>query len=97
MPKTGWLQYAGNSVAPLCRKMTARLLLVDFWTDSTHTQPLFSALMAGAFLVDTGVGDVYSEDEGRQWLKQTGWQALERKALAGPVSVIVAEAAERAR
>lgn len=73
----------------------ARLLLVDFWTDSTHTQPLFSALMAGAFLVDTGVGDVYSEDEGRQWLKQTGWQALERKMLAGPVSAIVAEATER--
>jgi SAM-dependent methyltransferase len=71
----------------------ARLLLVDFWTDSTHTQPLFSALMAGAFLVDTGVGDVYSEDEGRQWLQQTDWQVLERKTLAGPVSVIVAEAA----
>jgi ubiquinone/menaquinone biosynthesis C-methylase UbiE len=70
----------------------ARLLLVDFWTDATHTQPLFTALMAGAFLVDTGVGDVYSEDEARQWLAQTGWQALERKELAGPVSVIVAEA-----
>ena len=70
-----------------------RLLLADFWTDSTHTKPIFSALMAGAFLVDTGVGDVYSEDEGRQWLKQAGWQALEWKVLAGPVSVIVAEAA----
>ena len=69
----------------------ARLLLVDFWTDVTHTRPLFSALMAGAFLVDTGVGDVYSEDEARQWLTQTGWRALERKELAGPVSVIVAE------
>ena len=63
----------------------ARLLLVDFWTDATHTQPLFSALMAGAFLVDTGVGDVYSEDEARQWLAQSGWEALERKELAGPV------------
>jgi hypothetical protein len=48
--------------------------------------------MAGAFLVDTGVGDVYSEDEARQWFMQTGWRALERKELAGPVSVIVAEA-----
>jgi hypothetical protein len=70
----------------------ARLLLVDFWTDATHTRPLFSALMAGAFLVDTGVGDVYSEDEARQRLMQTGWRVLERKELAGPVSVIVAEA-----
>ena len=71
----------------------ARLLLVDFWTDATHTQPLFTALMAGEFLVHTGVGDVYSEEEGRQWLEQTGWRPLERKPLAGPVSVIVAETA----
>jgi SAM-dependent methyltransferase len=32
----------------------ARLLLVDFWTDSTHTQPVFAALMAGAFLLGRG-------------------------------------------
>jgi len=25
----------------------ARLLLVDFWTNSTHTHPVFAALMAG--------------------------------------------------
>jgi len=74
----------------------ARLLLVDFWTDSTRTQPVFSALLAGAFLVDTGVGDVYSENEARAWLKQTGWRGLERKALVGAVSVIVAEAGEGA-
>jgi hypothetical protein len=29
----------------------ARLLLADFWTDATHTQPPFTALMAGEFLV----------------------------------------------
>jgi hypothetical protein len=52
--------------------------------------------MAGAFLVDTGVGDVYSENEARAWLKQTGWRALERKALVGAVSVIVAETGEGA-
>jgi hypothetical protein len=71
----------------------ARLLLVDFWTDATHTQPLFTALMAGEFLVHTGVGDVYSEEEGRRWLEQTGWRPLARKPLAGPVSVLVAETA----
>jgi SAM-dependent methyltransferase len=27
----------------------ARLLLVDFWTDATHTEPAFAALMAGTF------------------------------------------------
>ena len=42
-----------------------RLLLADVWTDATHTQPAFAALMAGEFLVGTGEGDVYSEEEAR--------------------------------
>jgi SAM-dependent methyltransferase len=71
----------------------ARLLLVDFWTDATHTQPAFAALMAGEFLVITGEGDVYSEEEAHRWLEETGWRALESKPLAGPISVIVAETA----
>ena len=70
----------------------ARLLLVDFWTDPTHTRPTFAALMAGEFQMFTGEGDVYSEEEVSGWLRQTGWQALERKPLAGPASLIVAEA-----
>ena len=71
----------------------SRILLVDFWTDPTHTQPMFAALMAGAFLLRTGEGDVYSEEEVRGWLVTTGWQPLERKPLAGPASLIVAETA----
>lgn len=70
----------------------ARLLLVDFWTDPSHTQPTFAALLAGEFQMFTGEGDVYSEQEVRVWLQQTGWRALERKPLAGPASLIVAEA-----
>lgn len=72
-----------------------RLLLVDFWTDRTHTQPLFAALMAGLFLLITAEGDIYSEEEVRSWLTQSGWQFLERKSLAGPASLIVAQTAER--
>ena len=72
----------------------ARLLLVDFWTDATHTEPAFAALIAGEFLVITGEGDVYSEEEAHRWLQETGWRALEREPLAGPVSVIVAETAQ---
>jgi SAM-dependent methyltransferase len=68
----------------------ARLLLADFWTDATHTEPTFAALMAGEFLVITGEGDVYSEEEARGWLENTGWQVMERTALAGPMSVLVA-------
>jgi SAM-dependent methyltransferase len=71
----------------------ARLLLADFWTDPTHTQPLFAALMAGEFLVITGEGAVYSEEDVRDWLGETGWRLLERRPLAGPASLIVAEAA----
>lgn len=71
----------------------ARLLLVDFWTDPTHTQPTFAALMAGEFLLVTGEGDVYSEEEVRGWLNESGWKFIERKPLAGPGSLIVAQTA----
>ncbi len=71
----------------------ARLLLADFWTDETHTQPLFAALMAGEFFVITGEGDVYSEEDVRGWLQKSGWRFVERKPLAGPISLLVAEAA----
>ena len=68
-----------------------RLLLADFWTDPSHTDPPFAALMAAEFLIITGEGDVYSEEEVSGWLRETGWRALERKHLAGPQSLIVAE------
>jgi SAM-dependent methyltransferase len=71
----------------------ARLLLVDFWTDPTHTQPLTAALMAGAFLLVTGQGDVYSAEEVQEWLQATGWRMIEHTPLAGPTSLIVAEKA----
>jgi ubiquinone/menaquinone biosynthesis C-methylase UbiE len=83
----------------LMRKMRAtvqrgaRLLLVDFWTDPTHTDPPAAALMSGEFLVMAGEGQAYSEQEADQWLGQTGWRKHERKQLAGMSSVIVAEAA----
>ena len=71
----------------------ARLLLVDFWTDSTHTQPPVAALMAGQFLMSTGEGDVYSAEEAHGWLEESGWRAVERKPLDVANSVIVAETA----
>jgi len=70
-----------------------RLLLADFWSDATHTQPPLAALMAAEFFVITGEGDVYSEEEARGWLQESGWRAVERKPLAGPVSLLVAETA----
>jgi SAM-dependent methyltransferase len=68
----------------------ATLLLVDFWTNSTHTEPLFAALMAGAFLLRTGEGDIYSEEEVLNWLQETGWRTVDRRPLGNRASVIVA-------
>jgi SAM-dependent methyltransferase len=72
--------------------LSGRLLLADFWTDPTHTQPLHAALMAGEFAVHVKEGDVYSVDEVRAWLPQTGWRFVEHAPLAGPQTLIVAEA-----
>jgi len=81
------LRRARQAVAP-----GARLLMVDFWTNPGHTEPLAAALMAGEFLVVGGSGDVYSVEEARNWLEKTGWRFLEHRPLDGPVSLIVAEA-----
>ena len=70
----------------------ARLLLADFWTDPTHTEPLHAALMAGEFAVHLREGDVYSVDEVRDWLPRAGWRFVEHTSLVGPQSLIVAEA-----
>ena len=68
-----------------------RVALVDFWTDATHTQPPMAALMAGEFAVHQPEGDVYSVDEGKAWLEETGWKLVDTRPLAGPQSVVIAE------
>jgi SAM-dependent methyltransferase len=70
----------------------ARLLLADFWTNATHTEPMMAALMAGEFAAHVKDGDVYSVEEVGQWLPAAGWRFVKHEALAGPVSVVVAEA-----
>ena len=70
----------------------ARLLLVDFWTNPSRTEPVFAALMAGEFVVFAGEGDVYSRQEVEEWLTNTGWQAIDFQSLTDTTSVIVAEA-----
>jgi hypothetical protein len=69
----------------------ARLLLVDFWTDPTHTSPPIAALLAGEFLLVSGEGDIYSQHELDAMLTQTGWRSIERRELAGPQSLVIAE------
>ena len=48
--------------------------------------------MAGEFAVHLDNGDVYSVDEVRGWLGETGWRFVEHRALAGPQSLVVAAA-----
>lgn len=70
----------------------ARLLLVDYWTDPTHTKPTIAAMMAGEFALNSDDGDVYSTAETRKWLTTTGWRFIAENPLSGPKSVIIAEA-----
>lgn len=70
----------------------ARLLLVDFWTDVEHTEPAPAALLAGEFYRLSG-GQAYSVEEAREWLAQTGWDYVGHQPLAGPESLVEAEAA----
>jgi hypothetical protein len=70
----------------------ARLLLADFWTDATHTQPVPAALMAGEFAIHVLDGDVYSVEEGAAWLAGSGWEFTGHQPLAGPITLITARA-----
>lgn len=68
-----------------------RLLLLDFFTDASRTQPPFAALMAGEFLVVEG-GDSYGVDEVGTWLRETGWRVESSRPAEGAATLIVAEA-----
>lgn len=70
----------------------ARLLIADYWTDPTHTEPVIAALMAGEYAVNIEHGDVYSTAEAIDWLAGTGWRFQAHKQLGDGKSVIVAEA-----
>lgn len=72
----------------------ARLLLVDAWTDPDHTEPTMAALLSGQLYLESG-GEVYSTEEGRRWLAETGWRDVEHVPVAGPFTVLVAEAVDR--
>src|SRR5262249_36441764 len=71
---------------------SGRLLLLDIWTDPSHTSPQPAPLMAGEFLLFAGEGDVYSTEEVQGWLCETGWQPVEQVSVLGANSMIVAEA-----
>ncbi|WP_186762769.1 methyltransferase [Lentzea tibetensis] len=71
----------------------ARLLLIDFWTDPTHTQPMIAALTGAQFLLSSEVGRLHSADEMTGWLGRAGWTFDRHVPLNGATSLIVAQAA----
>jgi O-methyltransferase domain len=69
-----------------------RLLQVDSRTDPARTSPTPAALMAGALAVLQEHGGTCSAEEVRDRPGRTRWRFPEQQPLAGPVSVLVAEA-----
>ncbi|MGE5268881.1 MAG: methyltransferase [Thiohalocapsa sp.] len=82
----------------MLRKMRAhaaagtRGLLVDLWMDAAHREPPPVPLISGEFLMISGEGQAYGEDDAEAWLQQTGWRKVERRPLGGLASVIIGEA-----
>ncbi|HYV45609.1 MAG TPA: methyltransferase [Myxococcaceae bacterium] len=70
----------------------ARLIMPEHWMSSTHTSPLFAALIAGLYLCLSGEAKTHSVDEGRAWMAAAGWKMLEHRPLFGSISLAVAEA-----
>ena len=68
------------------------LLLADSWTNPAHTEPRHAALMAGEYAVHVRTGDVYSAEEAHAWLNRTGWRSAGYRPLAGPQSLVIAQA-----
>jgi hypothetical protein len=40
--------------------------------------------MSGEFLIISGEGQAYGEDDAETWLRETGWHKAERRPLGGP-------------
>ena len=76
---------------PIMRIATG-FMAAKLWMDSSHTQPPAAALISGEFLIISGEGQAYGEDDAEAWLRETGWRNAERRPLGGPQSVIIAEA-----
>lgn len=70
----------------------ARLMLADFWTNPEKTEPAEAVMGAGNYFLLNGEGDIYSVEEIRVWLRESGFEFVDHRPLAGPQSLVVAEA-----
>lgn len=65
----------------------------DRYVDRSQSFPTAGLRIdVSTFLITSGEGQTYNEQEANAWLGQTCWRKLESRPLAGPSSLILAEA-----
>lgn len=62
--------------------------ILDYLLNEEKSGPSFAALFSLNMLLGTEEGDVYTGGEVRRWLKEVGFQEIEERPFAGPVSLI---------
>ncbi|MFP3945276.1 MAG: methyltransferase [Archaeoglobaceae archaeon] len=65
-----------------------QIVIQDFIMDESRTSPGFGAIFALNMLVNTGVGDTYTESEVRNWMTNAGLKDIERR-VTGPVTSLM--------
>ncbi len=66
-------------------KPGGRIFILDLMTDRTRTAPAFSALFAVNMALTTANGWVFSEDDLKRWLVETGFDPGEAHAVPPPM------------
>jgi (2Fe-2S) ferredoxin/predicted O-methyltransferase YrrM len=75
-----------------CRAALApggRLVIQDFILESDKTSPRSAALFALNMLVGTAAGSSYSVDEYTAWMRDAGFQQVNRMILPGPTGLMI--------
>lgn len=66
-------------------KKGGRLFVLDMMTDSTHTNPPFSALFGLNMALSTDNGWVFSDEELKTWMRTSGFEPGETQAVRPPM------------
>ena len=66
-------------------KPGGRIFILDMMTDATHTQPAFSALFAVNMALTTQNGWVFSDEELKGWLCETGFEGCATRPVPPPM------------
>lgn len=66
-------------------KPGGRIFILDLMTDRTHTAPAFSALFAVNMALTTANGWVFSDEELKSWLVETGFEPGEAHPVPPPM------------